>query len=163
MTDNVKGGGLSLGALAAVGLVLLVAIGLIALGGGLDLGAGQDRQAQRIQARADLELARAEADAERAETRQAERDAAQARALVWLPYLVAIGGGVLVAALVILVFWDLRATRAAPPATIPPALLAYLQDRDQAMWRAIAAEQRRRLPEASGPVVIYDSGANHKG
>jgi len=87
----------------------------------------------------------AKADAERAATRQMERDAAHQRALETLPYLMLICGGVGVGGLVVLAFWDLRRVA-------DPRLLFYLDrlqldqaERDRQLWRAIAALDRRAL------------------
>jgi hypothetical protein len=70
--------------------------------------------------------------------------------------VLAIGGGVLVLALALLVAWGLRATRAASAAAISPALVAYLEQRDRELWRAVAEVSRRSLPSGDrGQVTIY--------
>jgi hypothetical protein len=127
-------------------------------------------QAERIQAEAQAyereRAADAAAYAERAAVRQMERDAAHERTLETLPFLLAIGGGVLIALAIIvggiLIWREQSIRRAAPPhpepqaalATVPqPAtlddLLAYLQQREAALWHALAILARKQQQSES--------------
>lgn len=111
------------------------------------------------QADAERERARAEAAERLAATRQMERDAAHARLLATLPYVVTLVGAFLVAGVFVVVWADGR-RRQVPAAPVDPAILTYL-DRmrlDQAAaWRVIARLDRRvgELPREGHEVVIY--------
>lgn len=152
---------------AALGVVLVLAlgaVGLMACG-----GTRPDPEAQRLQAQAGLELAKARADAERSQaetlamseraaTRQMERDAAHQRALELLPFVAMILGAVGLAGLGALMFWDSRRNRAAVDPTL--ALLLGQMTRDQIqLWRAVAhLDRRAALPAGDDrrEVVIID-------
>ncbi len=137
--------------------------------------ANAEAEARRVEAlgRADAEREKAEAEAyeqrsaaavaaagERANIRQLERDAAHQRTLDLLPFVLAIGGGLLLAGFRAFLVWDLR-RRPVQPVGSDPAVLMYL-DRlrlDQAQqWRALAQLDRRTLPAMDNEkgVVIYD-------
>jgi outer membrane murein-binding lipoprotein Lpp len=151
------------------GLVLagLAILGLVLAGCESPAAQRERAQAERIRAEAEAYQVRLQADvdaaAERANVRQMERDAAHQRALETLPYLVAIGGGILVLVLAGLVFWDLRGS--GPPgrravATTDPALLLLLERQrlEQAqLWHAIAWLDRRSLSagEHGREVIVY--------
>ena len=157
--------------LATVALVLLlVAVGILAIVSceSVDNAAARRAAEEAAQLRAEAEAyqvrqqADTEAAAERANVRQMERDAAHQRTLEMLPFVLAIGGGILVLVLAGLAFWDLRARRQTTPAA-DPALLLYLERQrlDQAqLWRAIATLDRRSLVARGNDareVVIYDN------
>ena len=150
---------------------LLAVLALVAVVGGVVLLTGCEsadnaaarlaaEKSAKIRAEAEAYQARAAADsaaaAERANIRQMERDASHQRTVEMLPFVLAIGGGVLLLALGGLVVWDLRGRQIAqpPPATIDPVMLAYL-DRlrlEQAQqWRVLA-----RVARDSRDVVVYD-------
>ena len=123
-------------------------------------------ESARARAEAEAYQVRAAADAaaasERASTRQMERDASHERALETLPFVLAIGGGVLVLALGGFVVWDLRGRQMAQPpaAMIDPVMLAYL-DRlrleQVQQWRVLAHVAR----DGARDVVIYEEGGRH--
>jgi regulator of protease activity HflC (stomatin/prohibitin superfamily) len=107
------------------------------------------------QADADRERARADAEASRASVRQMEKDAAHQRTVELLPFVVIIVGGLGVALVVFLVFWDLR-SRPVATGGADPALLLYLrrQELDQAQqWRALA--HLAREVDNGREVIIY--------
>lgn len=152
--------------------IVLAVAGILALAAGAFLLAGcESPAAQREWARADRIRAEAEAyeqrqqadtqaAAERANIRQMERDAAHQRSMELIPYVLIIVGGLLLAGLGGLLFWDWR--RQPAPAAADPRLLALLEqlqlhqaERDREIWRAMAILQRRSLP--AGSVAIYDS------
>jgi hypothetical protein len=154
--------------LAAILALLMVAgLAVLALGGceSADNAAARraSEEAARVRAEAEAYQQRQAADvqaaAERAAIREAARQAGHERALETLPYVLAIGGGLLLAGLGLLLFWDLR--RQAQPAGTDPALLLYLdrlrlQQAEQ--WRAIATLARRSLPSGDeGEVIIYSN------
>lgn len=136
-------------------------------------------QAERIRAEAQAHererAADAAAYAERAAVRQMERDAAHERTLETLPFVLAIGGGVLVALAIVvggILLWREQSLRAAQPqpepqtalATTPqPATLddlwAYLQQREAALWHALAILARRQQRTES-PVQTGLHGEN---
>lgn len=126
-------------------------------------------------ARAEVERARGEADVERqravaeaeaslAATRQMERDAAHQRVVEMLPYVLVIVGGLLLAGLGGLMFWDLR--RQPRPVAADPGLLYLerlrLEDRarERDLWRAIALLARRGVGagQEERVVIVYDEG-----
>ena len=133
---------------------VLTILGLVVLAGCDSPAAQRERaRAERVRAEAIAYQQQVQADtqaaAERANVRQMERDAAHQRALETLPYVVLIGGGVGVALVLVLMFWDLRRAR---PAAADPGLLFYLErlhldqaERDRQLWRAIAHLDRRAL------------------
>jgi hypothetical protein len=153
---------------------LVAVIGILSLAGGAILLAGCDSPAaQRARAEAALTLAQAEAyqqrqqadtqaASERASLRQMERDAAHQRTLEMLPFVLLIGGGIFLAGLGGLIFWD---SRSQPAPAADPRLLAYLEElqiqqaeRDRLLWRALAGLHRQQsLPAGSSEVAIYDS------
>ena len=135
-------------------------------------------QAERIRAEAQAyereRAADAAAYAERAAVRQMERDAAHERTLETLPFVLSIGGIVLVTLVIIVagvLLWREQSLRAAAElrtvqpqpeqtavATAPqPATLddlwAYLQQREAALWRALAVLARRQQG-AETPVIL---------
>lgn len=162
-SNGLSGGGL----LLVAGLVIVAVVGVALLGGceGVTLGS-QDRQAQRLAAQAELARAEAEADSERAAARQMERDAAHQRALDVLPFVIAIGGGVVIVLGLGLVAWDVRTSRPAHAGAADLAILAELRRlaelqerqgrRERAILRVLAG--RPVLPEGRGPVTIYPEG-----
>jgi len=113
-------------------------------------------QAERIRAEAQAyereRAADAAAYADRAAVRQMERDAAHERTLEILPFVLAIGGGVVVLCLGLFAWWDLRSQRQAVPA--PPQqqaggeewaeLARALEQRERALWHALATMARRQ-------------------
>jgi hypothetical protein len=135
--------------------------------------------AERVRAEAQAyereRAADAAAYAERASVQQMERDAAHERTLETLPFVLAIGGGTLVALIIVVgaaLLWREQSLHAAQPrpapqtalATAPqPAtlddLLAYLQQREAALWHALAILARRQSPPPS-PVQAVPQGAN---
>lgn len=137
-------------------------------------------QAERIRAEAQAyerqRAADAAAYAERAAVRQMERDAAHERTLETLPFVLAVGGGVLLALVIvvagILLWREQSIRRAAQPqpepqmalaTTQPPTTLddlwAYLQQREAALWHALAVLARRQPPPTS-PVQTVSQGGN---
>lgn len=160
-------------------LALLVFVGGAGLLAGCNSPVAQESpeaQRQRAEAeriRAETEQVKAEALAyqqqtqadtqaagERASIRQIERDAAYQRTLGLLPYVLTILGGLLLAGLGGLIFWDLRRQSSQNEPGI--AHLEYLllqQAKDSRdLWRAIAKTQRLSLPASSQgrEVVIYN-------
>ena len=103
------------------------------------------------------------ADSERAATRQMERDAAHQRTIDSLPYVVTIGGGLLLAGFGVWVAWDVRTNRAARPTGAEAAILLELRRlgelqaqqarRERAILRALT--DRPALPDGRGEVIIY--------
>ena len=121
-------------------------------------------ESARARAEAEAYQVRAAADAaaasERASTRQMERDASHERALETLPFVLAIGGGVLLLVLAGLVAWDLR-SRQAPASTVDPVLLAYLdrlQLEQAQQWRVLAHVARRDAVSSGREVEIWREG-----
>jgi len=127
-------------------------------------------ESARVRAEAEAYQVRAAADAaaasERASTRQMERDASHERALETLPFVLAIGGGVLLLVLAGLVAWDLR-SRQAPASTVDSGMLFYLErherrllELERAAWHAVATAQRSAALEPAERggrgVVVYD-------
>jgi len=127
-------------------------------------------EAARVRAEAEAYQVRAAADtaaaAERASVRQMERDASHERALEALPFVLVIGGGVLLLVLAGLVFWDLRSRQVA---AVPgdPVVLFYLErqerrlaELERAAWHAVATAQRSVVLEPGDRggcgVVVYD-------
>jgi hypothetical protein len=156
--------------LTAVGSLALAGVVVLAVVAACESPAAQRERAaaERVQAEAIAYQLRQQADteaaAERATVRQMERDAAHQRALDLLPYVLIIAGGLALAGLGLVLWWDLRSMR--PLAPGDRALLLHLQrlelsqaERDRQLWRAIAALDRRTLPAArSGrEVVIVDN------
>ena len=120
-------------------------------------------ESARARAEAEAYQVRAAADSaaasERASVRQMERDASHERALETLPFVLAIGGGVLLLVLAGLVAWDLR-SRQAPASTVDPVLLAYLdrlQLEQAQQWRVLAHVAR----DGARDVVVYEEGGRH--
>ena len=118
-------------------------------------------EAARVRAEAEAYQVRAAADtaaaAERANVRQMERDAAHQRTVEMLPFVLAIGGGVLLLVLAGLVAWDLR-SRQAPASTVDPVLLAYLdrlQVEQAQQWRVLAHVARRDAVSSGREVEIW--------
>lgn len=119
-------------------------------------------RAERVRAEAQAyereRAADAAAYAERAAVRQMERDAAHERTLETLPFVLAIGGGVVVLCLGLFAWWDLRSQRQALPAPSeqqPEAedwagLAQALAQRERALWHALATLSRRQQ-EGSSP------------
>ena len=151
--------------LAALAGLILVLVGCESADNAVARRAEAEAAARRAEAEAyqQRQAADTAAAAERSAIRQAERNAAHQRALETLPYLVAIGGGILVLVLTGLVVWDLRSR---PPAQPDPALLFYLDrlrldgaKRDRELWHALAELSRRGLPSGDNGrgVVIYDN------
>jgi len=120
-------------------------------------------QAERLRAEAQAYERQRAADSaaasERASVRQMERDAAHERTLETLPFVLAIGGGVLIMLVVVvggILIWREQSLRAAQPRPAPtsalatmqqPSLdevLAYLQQREAALWHALAVLARRQ-------------------
>jgi Flp pilus assembly protein TadB len=113
------------------------------------------------QADADRERARADAEASRASTRQMERDAAHQRTVEILPFVVLVCGGLGVALVVLLVFWDLRSR---PVVTTDAALLLYMRrlELEQGQqWRAMA--HLARAVDNERGIIIYDGNGNERG
>jgi len=120
--------------------------------------------AERLRAEAELERARAsaaraevDAMAERASTRQFERDAAHERTLELLPFVLLIAGLVAIGGLAVVALANRRG-QAVDPGVV---FLLQRQDRrlqelERATWHVIAAEQRRQLTAGVGPVIVYD-------
>jgi hypothetical protein len=157
-------------AAVVTGVAVLLAV-LVALLGACESPAAQRERAaaERIRAEAAAESerirAQTEAVAERAAIRQAERDAAHQRTLDVLPYVLAIGGGVLLAGAGLLVFWDLRrqAALVARPGSDVLLLARELQRleliqarRDRELWRALGRVAARGELPPGGRVVIYE-------
>lgn len=142
-----KGGGL------LVALVLVAAV--IALGWYVaqDLGAGRDRQAQRLAAEADLVRANTAAEVERAANREAARQAGHERVLELLPFLAVIVGALLLAGLGGLLFWDLRTQGNATTLAELRRLEAAQAERERVLWHVLA--ELRRLPDRGAEVTIW--------
>lgn len=141
-----------LAGLALVGLLL----------GGCGLTVGSDTEAQRIRAQAELER-------QRSENRQIEREQAHRQALDVLPYVILIGGGLLLAGFGGLLWWDLR-RRPAPVAqaaqqpqapALPTINVILLQPgqgsgRRADQWRELQAEAKRLgLGSGAKEVIVY--------
>jgi hypothetical protein len=137
--------------------ILVVGLGLVVLIGCESPAAQRElARAERIQAEAQAyereRAADAAAYAERASVRQMERDAAHERTLEILPFVLAIGGGVVVICLGLFAWWDLRSQRRALPAPLEQqpgaedwAKLAWaLEQRERALWHALATMARRQ-------------------
>ena len=155
----------------ALGL-LAIAVSLVLLSG---CESADNAAARRANAEASLEVARGQAYAERAAadaaaaseraaTREAARDASHQRALELLPYVLLIGGGLLLVGFAAFVVWDLRSLRERQTAAgSDPALLLYLDrlrieqaERDREIWRVLGLLARRTLPAGVGTeVTIY--------
>jgi hypothetical protein len=133
-------------------------------------------QAERIRAEAQAyerqRAADAAAYAERAAVRQMERDAAHERTLDTLPFVLAIGGGVLLALAIVvggILLWREQSLRAAQPQPAPTSALAttpqpatlddlwaYLQQREAALWHALAILARRQpCPEPPAQTGLH--------
>lgn len=157
---------------------LLAVIGILGLVGGVLLLTGCDSpaaqreraQAERIRAEAQAYQQKKQADteaaSERANIRQMERDASHQRTMELLPFVLLIVGGLLLAGLGGLIFWDLRRQAAL---TVDPRLLACLEhlqlqqtEGDRQLWRALASIQRRSLPAGSQEVIIYEQGKERR-
>ena len=144
-------------AILVAGLALVLLIGCESPAAQRELA-----RAERVRAEAQAyereRAADAAAYAERAEIRQMERDAAHERTLGLLPFVLSIGGGMLVLCLGFLVWWDLRSQRLAQPASLErlPAsrewadLARALEQRERALWHAMATLARRQQ-EAEAP------------
>jgi len=164
--------------LIPLALALLALAGLaVALVGcaAEDKAAAERARAEQAAAQAQAGILRAEAEAyterqqadseaaaERSAIRQAERDAAHERTMDNLPYVLAFGGGILILALAMLMFWDFRGQR--QQAVVDPGLLFYLDrlrlesaGRDRELWHAIGELSRRELASGNGggEVIIY--------
>lgn len=142
----------------------LVVCAVLALGGceSADNAAARRAAAEADQTRAAAEAyqQRQQADtaaaAERAAIRQAERDAAHERTLELLPYVITILGSLFLAALVAVLFWDLR-SRPARPQSAPsgqaralpaPTINIWVlptSSRRADCWREIGAVARREV------------------
>ena len=131
-------------------------------------------RAERVRAEAQAyereRAADAAAYAGQANVRQMERDAAHERTLETLPFVLAIGGGTLLALIVVVgavLLWREQSLRAAQPRPAPqtamatkpqPATLddlwAYLQQREAALWHALAvlARQQQAASAETSPV-----------
>ncbi len=134
-------------------------------------------RAERIRAEADAYARKQAADtaaaAERAALRQMERDAAHERTLETLPFVLSIGGGVLVLCLALFVWWDVHSQRQMPATSVEPQLARHewaeliraLEDRDRALWHALATLARRQgegqPSEATERRVRYLVTGNH--
>jgi len=154
----------------AVALILaaLAGLGLVLAGCESSDNAAARRlseESARVRAEAEAYQVRAAADSaaasERASVRQMERDASHQRTVEMLPFVVAIGGGVLLLVLAGLVVWDLRSRQAAraPAPTLDPVLIDYLnrlQLEQSRQWRVLA--HMARVNRDAGEVVIYDGG-----
>ena len=145
--------------------LLLAILALVIIGAGALLTgceSADNAAARRLSEESARVRAEAEAYQVRASVRQMERDASHERALETLPFVLAIGGGVLVLALGGFVVWDLRGRQMAQPpaAMIDPVMLAYL-DRlrlEQAQqWRVLAHVAR----DGARDVVVYEEGGRH--
>ena len=171
--------------LIAVLSVLALAVLAVGLGGciGAENAAARRAAEQAAAAAARADQTRAEAEAyqtrqqadtaaasERAAIRQMERDAAHERALEMLPYVLVLVGGLLLAALGGLLFWDLR-QRAYQPAPHLAELrqlqrqLERLEEyrqldaehRNRLVWHVLAQSSRRgELPAGDRRVTVYD-------
>jgi hypothetical protein len=145
--------------------IVLVTAGLLALAA-LVAALVSCESADQARARlndsaANLERARADAYAQKLAADTTAADRAHERALETLPFVLAVGGGIVLLVVAGLVFWDLRQQ----PRQVDPALLLYLERQrlDQVqMWRAIAALERRSLPagENRGEVTIFNNGSD---
>ena len=125
----------------------------------------RERIAAQTEARAALIEAETDADLSRAEHREDERDNFQQRAMVGLPYALAVAGIIVLTGLGGLVFWDLRRARMRAPApTQTPALPApqvtvYLLpgwESRREMWSGLAQAMRGELPGGDRRVIVLD-------
>jgi hypothetical protein len=155
----------------AMGFIVMLAVGLLILAGILaldacsamraeeELAAG-NRAYQEALAYQVREQAEAEADAERAATRQMELAAAHQRAIDTLPYLAAVGGLVIIGVLAMILVHDLWGRYRPQPGD--PELLVYLDrlrleqaERDRALWMALGRLSRHLPDGADQEVVVY--------
>ena len=145
--------------LVIVGLVALAALGAVAVLAGCE--SADNAAARRANAQTELVRAQAAADSERAANREAARQAGHERMMETLPFLAVIVGGLLLAGMGGLAFWDLRSQRQTQGGTDAAILLELRRlemaqaERDRAMWRALAQVSRRRLTDGKGEVIIY--------
>jgi predicted transglutaminase-like cysteine proteinase len=155
----------------ATGIVIVFAIGLVILAGVLALDACSAMRAEEEMAAGNRayqealayqvrERAEAEADAERAATRQMELAAAHQRALDTLPYLAGVGGLVIIGVLAMILVYDIYGRYRSQ--STDPHLLLYidqirleLADRDRALWGAMGQLTRRLPAEVDREVVPY--------
>jgi len=151
--------------LLAITAILVVLGAVVLVASSCESPAAQRERARAESVRAEAAAyqqrvqADAQAAAERAATRQMERDAAHQRSLETLPYLMLICGGVGVGGLALAFLWDLRRTR---PVAAEPGLLLYLErlqldaaERDRQLWRAIAQLDRKAIGPGREEVTIY--------
>lgn len=142
------------------GLGLLIVAILAA--GAIMLSGCESPAAQREHARAERSLAEAQAyqqrvqadtvaAAERAAIRESERERGHQQAMEMLPYVLIIGGGLLVAGLVVLMMWDVRLH--GRPGGMDPAVMAQQMEQlrlqhaatERAMYRLLIEMQRQKL------------------
>lgn len=163
--------------LAAILVAAVLASAALALPGCNALVSRDNAAANRLEAEATLERAEAnrlqteaeayqrrlnadiQAAAERSALRQAERGAAHERTLELLPFMLLIVGVVVIGGLAVAALAGGLQRRQANPDVV---LLLQRQDQrlaeiERAMWRGIAAEQRRQLSAGVGPVVVYNA------
>jgi len=151
----------------AVVFVLLAfvsfALGLVLLDAS---GAGERARADRLVAAAQLEIARADAAAVRAAADRASAEQAHRHAMELVPVVVAVVGGLLLAALVLFLVWDVRCERRAAAAALPvvrvlvlPVVMSGESRADY--WRSVSAAAAQVLALHPGDDVgIYPGGGD---
>lgn len=132
------------------GIIVLVVVGSVVMLAGCE--SADSSEARRLAAEANLVQVQADAHDQRVQTNIEAANARLERALIILPYIIAIGGGVLVAALGLFIFWHLnvRATQAVAEARAQEARYLAMAERYQYLpgpWRVESGQHQ---------VVVYN-------